>query len=286
MSDPKTLLVVLAHPDDESFGPGGTLARYALHGANVHYLCGTRGEVGMADPEHLAGYASPAEMRWAELACAAEQLGLTSVIHLGYRDSGMPGSPDNSHPNALVAAPAAEAAARIAHHIRALKPQVVITHDPIGGYRHPDHIAIHKATVAAFHAAGDPSTFPDSLPGYAPQKLYYAVFGAPWMLKAAIWMLPLFGLDPRRMGRNKDSDFTGALFPVHAKIDIHGEAAERKFRAWLCHKSQTEGGGGPPTQGMAARYIRWMGSRNENFMRAHPAVNGRVAERDLFEGVV
>ncbi|MBI3362569.1 MAG: PIG-L family deacetylase [Chloroflexi bacterium] len=284
-SPTKTLLSIFAHPDDESFGPGGTLAKYAAQGVAVHHVCGTRGEVGSADPQHLAGYASVGDMRWAELQCAAQHLDLASVIHLGYRDSGMPGSADNQHPQALAAAPIAEVAAKIAHLIRELKPQVVITHDPVGGYRHPDHIAIHQATVAAFHAASDPTVFPDGLPGHVPQKLYYPVFGGA-LIRLFRWIVPVLGQDLRRMGRNKDIDFSGFNFPTHAVIDIHGAPALKKFKAWACHRSQTEGGGGPPTRGVIGWYLRQFGSRVETFMRAHPPANGHVRERDLFEGVM
>src|SRR5262245_51942144 len=101
---PRTLLVVYAHPDDESFGNAGTLARYAAEGVAVHYACATRGECGEVAPELLDGYADIAALRSAELACAAETLGLAAVHFLGYRDSGMAGSPDNQHPDALVQA--------------------------------------------------------------------------------------------------------------------------------------------------------------------------------------
>src|ERR671937_2056394 len=130
----KTLLAVFAHPDDETFGPGGTLALYARRGVDVHLLCATRGELGEA-PSDLRGYASTAEMREAELRCASEVLALKSVRFLGYRDSGMPGSPDNRHPQATVMSPLDEVARKIACHMRELTPQVVITFDPIGGYR-------------------------------------------------------------------------------------------------------------------------------------------------------
>ena len=151
--DKRILLAVLAHPDDETFGTGGTLALYARSGAEVHLICATRGEVGEMDPKLLRGFDSIAERREHELRCAAELLGLSGVHFLGYRDSGMPGSPDNSHPNALAAQPLDKVAADVAQWIHALKPQVVITFDPIGGYRHPDHIAIQKATVKAFEDA-------------------------------------------------------------------------------------------------------------------------------------
>lgn len=113
-----TLLAVFAHPDDESFGCGGTLARYAWSGVRVHLICATGGEEGSSDPEHLEGYASLAERRRDELNCAARSLGLSSVIMLGYRDSGMPGSPANQHPEALAAQPLDAVTARVTREIR------------------------------------------------------------------------------------------------------------------------------------------------------------------------
>src|SRR5262245_33223454 len=88
---PRTLLVVYAHPDDESFGNAGTLARYGAEGVAVHYACATRGECGRVAPELLDGYADIAALRSAELACAARTLGLASIHFLGHRDSGMAG---------------------------------------------------------------------------------------------------------------------------------------------------------------------------------------------------
>jgi len=278
MKKPSVLIFFGAHPDDESFGMGGTLAKYAAAGVKVIYACATRGEVGSADPEHLQGFATPGDMRWAELTCAAKELGLADVIHLGYRDSGMPGSPDNEHPNALAAAPLEEVTAKVAALMRDLKPQVVITFDPIGGYRHPDHIAIHNATVLAFNIArssGDPET---------PQKLYYAVFPR-GLLKVAVKLMPLFGRDPRHFGRNKDIDIASLAevdFPVHAVINVKGEPLLAKERASACHKSQL--GSGPPARGLVALFFRSSQNR-ERFMRAYPRVVGRVREEDLFAGV-
>lgn len=279
----RSLIFVGAHPDDESFGPGGTLAEYSLRGVQVYYACATRGEVGSADPEHLAGHASPGDMRWAELTAAARELGLAGVVHLGYRDSGMAGSPDNVHPQALAAAALEEVTGRVVKVLRDLRPQVVMTFDPIGGYRHPDHIAIHQATVRAFAAAGDPSQFTEAGPAFAPQKLYFSVFEKGF-LKAAVAMAPLLRQDPRRFGRNRDIDLTQLLdeFPVHARVPISPAALERKDRASAQHRSQL--GGGPPTGG-PLRWVLRAFQRRESFMRAQPPANGRVREDDLFSGV-
>lgn len=279
-----TLLAVLAHPDDESFGMGGTLARYAASGARCHLICATGGEEGTVDEGLLVGYASIAERRAAELACAAAALGLAGVTTLGYRDSGMPGAPANSHPEALAAQPVDAVAARVCAEIRRLRPQVVVTFDPIGGYRHPDHIAIHHATVAAFHAAGDPAQFPGDLPAHAPQKLYYHTFGRR-VLRAAVALMPLFGRDPRRFGRNGDVDIAALAeveFPIHARVDILTALAAREAAA-ACHASQGGGGGGRLGK-LAGRAFGLVGGY-ETYMRAHPPAPDGLREDDLFAGV-
>jgi N-acetyl-1-D-myo-inositol-2-amino-2-deoxy-alpha-D-glucopyranoside deacetylase len=134
---PRALIFVGAHPDDESFGVGGTLAQYAAAGIRVYYVCGTRGEVGEVPPEMMEGFDSIAELRTHELKCAADILGLADVIYLGYRDSGMPGTEDNKHPQALAAAPLDEVVGRIVAQFRRLKPQVVITSTPSAGTTTP-----------------------------------------------------------------------------------------------------------------------------------------------------
>jgi LmbE family N-acetylglucosaminyl deacetylase len=284
MTSDRTLIFVGAHPDDESFGLGGTLARYALAGVKAYYACATRGEVGEAAPEHLAGHASPGDMRWAELMCAARALGLTGVIHLGYRDSGMPGSPHNAAAGALAAAPLDEVTGRVVAELRRLRPQVVITFDPIGGYRHPDHIAIHLATVKAFHAAGDAAQFPDAGPAYQPQKLYYAVF-THGLLKLAVRVLPLIGRDPRRFGANQDIDLVSLTtedFPVHAVVSVSGAAAQARLAASECHRSQLDGAGSRGVVGLLSRLL----PQREAFMRAYPPVPpGAPREHDLFAGI-
>lgn len=277
----KSILAVLAHPDDESFGMGGTLALYARQGVAVHLVCATRGEAGTVDSKHLRGYASIAERRETELRCAAEKLGLAGVHFLDYRDSGMPDSPDNAHPQALAAAPLEEVAQKIVPYIRKLRPQVVITFDPIGGYKHPDHIAIHKATVRAFHLAGDPALNGD-LPPYQPQKLYFHVIPKK-LMRLAVWMLPLLGTDPRRYGRNRDINLAALVkdgdFPTHARINYH-DVVEVKDDAASCHASQLSGPG--LRRGPLSWALSLLGD-NDYFMRAYPPVEGRVREHDLFQ---
>jgi LmbE family N-acetylglucosaminyl deacetylase len=248
----KRLLAVMAHPDDETFGMGGTLAHYARAGVEVDLICATRGEVGEVDPERLEGYRSVGELREHELRCAAHELGIKQIYFLGYRDSGMPGSPENQHPQALFQAPVEQVAAKIVHFIREIHPQVVVTFDPNGGYMHPDHIAVHKATVLAFKQAGDAQYTGDALPPYQPQKLYYHVMPHGFM-KLAVRLMPVFGKDPHKFGKNGDIDLTAILatsFPVNARID-YKKVAEVRDRASACHASQ----GGDRTSGYLVTWL-------------------------------
>jgi len=277
------LLAVLAHPDDESFGIGGTLALYSRRGCKVYLVCATRGEAGTVSPEYLKGYSSIAELRETELSCAAHQLGLAQVGFLGYRDSGMPGSLDNQNPEALVAHPLDEVAGRIVKHIRDLRPDVVVTFDPIGGYRHPDHIHIHQATTLAFERSGDPGFHPEAGVPFKPEALFYSIFPNR-VLRVLTRLMPLVGADPRRWGRNKDIDLkalTEFEFPVHARINIR-PVAEIKAAAGACHASQ---GGIGMRQGLMGLVTRLVGE-HENYMRAYPSVDGgRRVHKDLFDGI-
>lgn len=279
----RVLLAVLAHPDDETFGMGGTLALYARRGVQVHLICATRGEVGSMDPKLMEGFTSIGERRESELRCAAGLLGLAGVHFLGYRDSGMSGTPDNAHPQALAAQDVEPVAQKVAHHLRQLRPQVVVTNDPIGGYKHPDHIAVHRATLRAFSLAADPN-FEDGLPPFQPQKLYYTIFPKGF-LKLALLALPLLGKDPRRFGRNGDIDLVDIVkdgdFPVHARVNYRSVAA-LKDQATACHASQLEGG--PPSRG-PLRWISTLLGSQDTYMRAIPTPGKRLREKDLFEGI-
>jgi LmbE family N-acetylglucosaminyl deacetylase len=275
-----TILAVLAHPDDETFGLGGTLALYAQKGFDTYYVCATRGEVGSADPEFMEGFKDTAEMRTSELMRAAKILGLKEVFFLGYRDSGMPGSEDNKHPDAQVAHSIDEVAGRVVKYIRELKPDLVLTFDPIGGYRHPDHIHIQQATTLAFEKANDASFHPEAGAPFKPLALYYQVFPHGF-LKWAVRIMPLFGRDPKKFGRNGDIDLTKLLvdFPIHVRVDTRS-VSEIKSHASAQHASQ---GGGQMRRGMMGFITRFMGER-EDYMRAYPPVNGSFKrKRDLFD---
>lgn len=272
------MLAVVAHPDDETFGMGGTLALYARRGVDVHVVCATRGEVGGAPPDRK-GFSSVGAMREEELRCAAGALGLAGVHFLGYRDSGMAGSPDNTHPQAFAAAPLADVAREIARHIRRLRPQVVVTFDPIGGYGHPDHIAANRGTAEGFRLAGDPSFHVEDFPPFAPAKLYFHTFPRGF-LRFAIFLLRLFGQSPSHFGENRDIDLTVIAkvdYPIHARIDIRSVLAVKE-KASACHSSQGGGQAGGPL-----RVIMRLFGGSESFMRAFPPQPPCRMEKDLFD---
>lgn len=279
----RVLLAVLAHPDDETFGTGGTLALYARRGVDVYLVVATRGEVGDVPPEMLRGYASVGDLREAELRCAAGTLGLKGVFFLGYRDSGMPGSPENHHPQALAVQPVEQVAAQVAHYIRQLRPQVIITFDPIGGYFHPDHISIHKATVLAFDLAASPNfSDPQGLPPFRSQKLYFHTISRTF-LRTGVTLLRLIGRDAHKFGNNGDIDLVAIAkvdVPIHATIDYRSVAGVRAEAA-ACHASQ---GGANTARGLQGLVMRLFSGR-DLYMRAYPPAEKGLREKDLFEGV-
>jgi N-acetyl-1-D-myo-inositol-2-amino-2-deoxy-alpha-D-glucopyranoside deacetylase len=154
----RRLLLVHAHPDDESITTGGTIARYAAEGAEVTVLTCTLGEEGEVIPPDLAQLGSWAAdqlggYRFGELAAACEALGVGAHRYLGgpgrWRDSGMAGTPAAAHPRAFTGGSLDEQAAQLAAVLDELRPQVVVTYDSFGGYGHPDHIRAHEVTMAA-----------------------------------------------------------------------------------------------------------------------------------------
>lgn len=277
-------MAVLAHPDDETFGMGGTLAKYAHENVDVYLICATRGEVGEMEDQYLEGFGSPAERREFELRCAAKNLGLKDVIFLDYRDSGMLGSEHNNNPKSLYAAKLELVVDDVVTNIRKLKPDVVITFDPIGGYRHPDHIKIHEATVKAVELANDPE-YKDSenLPIFQIKKLYFHSIPKNF-IRMTVAILRVFGKDPRKFGKNKDIDLLSiaeVTYPTHAIIK-YGKYAALRNEASACHASQ---GGSRTSGGLMGWLQRILGSK-DRFMKAFPTPPaGEKVEKDLFEGI-
>jgi N-acetyl-1-D-myo-inositol-2-amino-2-deoxy-alpha-D-glucopyranoside deacetylase len=180
-NSPRRLLLVHAHPDDETIGTGATMAKYAAEGAHVTLITCTLGEEGEILVPELAHLAADrdgglGEHRIGELDAAMAVLGVTDHRFLGgpgrWRDSGMMGTPPNDRQDSFWQADMDEAVSELVQVIRELCPHVVVTYDSNGGYGHPDHIQAHRVTVAAFDAASDPARFPAAGTPWSPAKLY------------------------------------------------------------------------------------------------------------------
>lgn len=184
MSEPpnRRMLLVHAHPDDETIGTGATMARYAAEGAHVTLVTCTLGEEGEVVVPELAHLAADqddtlGQFRIAELSNACAALGVRDHRFLGgpgrWRDSGMMGTPANERPECFWRADLAEATAELVGVVREIRPQVAITYDENGAYGHPDHIQAHRVTVAAVRAAADPAYRRDLGDPWVTPKLYW-----------------------------------------------------------------------------------------------------------------
>lgn len=264
----RRLLCVLAHPDDETLGVGSTLAKYAAEGVQTYLLCATRGERGWHDvPAHNPGLAEMGRIRERELRDAAAILGVHELSFLDYIDGD------------LDQAPAPQAVARIAAHVRRIRPQVVITFAPDGAYGHPDHIAISQFTTAALVAAANANfDAPGDHAPHAVAKLYYFVD-----------TIELAGLYDELVGglqMEVDGQLRGFVgwpqWAVTAEID--GDAYWRHvLRAIDCHKTQRSTLGSFD-KAIESRHRLLVGVRH--YLRAYSLVNsGRALETDLFEGI-
>ncbi|GAA2471134.1 N-acetyl-1-D-myo-inositol-2-amino-2-deoxy-alpha-D -glucopyranoside deacetylase [Streptomyces thermolineatus] len=178
----RRLLLVHAHPDDESINNGATMARYAAEGAHVTLVTCTLGEEGEVIPPGLAHLAADRDdtlgrHRAGELAAAMRVLGVTDHRFLGgpgrYRDSGMMGVPTNDRPDCFWRADLDEAASHLVAVVREVRPQVLVTYDENGGYGHPDHIQAHRVAVRGAELAADPAFRPDLGAPHTIAKVYW-----------------------------------------------------------------------------------------------------------------
>ena len=225
MPDPLRLMAVLAHPDDESLGCGGTLAKYAAEGVATYLVTATLGERGwQGDPADDPGLAALARVREAELRCAVAILGIRELALLGYID----GDLDQANP--------VEAAGKIAAHLRRLRPQVVITFDPTGGYGHPDHIAIHTHTAEAFHAAGDATRYPNQGDAWQPERLLYSVIPRS-TLRAWRDEMAARGEDTSQFDSPEGQAMGWPDEEVHLYLDVI-DYIPNKWAAFQCHATQ------------------------------------------------
>lgn len=276
-----TLLAILAHPDDESFGPGGTLARYAAEGHPVHVCIATDGAAGSISSDYDADEAHRdlVATRRKELHTACDILGVTAHW-LGYRDSGMSHDESNLHPSAFVQSDDEEAVGRVVRLIRTIKPEVVMTHDETGGYYHPDHIRCWAVVTAAFHKSGD-ATYLTEQPPHQPKRLYYTALSKRWT-KLFETILRMRGQNPKRVGTNQDIDVTRLGIDskyLHAHVDYkaYWDVKEAAVRA---HASQGGQSGGPFR--IIPVSFRKQFLSTDTLIRAHPPAPDRFRETSLF----
>jgi LmbE family N-acetylglucosaminyl deacetylase len=267
--DSLKLLAVFAHPDDESMGMGGVLAKYSSEGVHTHLVSATRGEMGWFGPkEQNPGWRSVGQTRTVELKNAVKELGMRSLNFLDYID----GEVDK--------ADHADAIGKVVVHLRRIKPQVVVTFPPDGNYGHPDHIATGQFTSAAIICAAD-STYKDSedLPAHRVSKLYYMVDGESFISLVAPFMEDMtFRVDDQIREETAWKEWM-----ITTRIEM-AEHCIPAYKAIQCHKSQlsTIGALAEMPAESAAAVLSMQGT----FYRAFSLVNGgRKVETDLFEGL-
>lgn len=237
---PRTIVALHAHPDDESSKGAATIARYHDLGARTVLITATGGEAGeILNPEAQTAAARTdlAAVRRSELREAARIIGYDDVVMLGYRDSGMPGSDDNRHPDAFVNAPLDEILERIVSIVRSERPQVILGYDDHEWYPHPDHLRIHDLSEAVFNASADPFRFPDAGDPWAVDRLYAPVFS----------LRRLHLLSEAMAARDLDSPFSrwiehigpDVVDPPLTTIEI-GSYVERSREALRAHRTQID----------------------------------------------
>lgn len=267
--DSLKLLAVFAHPDDESMGMGGTLAKYAANGVETHLICASRGERGWFGPEEQnPGLKRLGQLRTVELENAVKELGMKSLSFLNYID----GDVDQANHS--------EAIDKIVTHIRKIKPQVVVTFPPDGNYGHPDHIAIGQFTSAAIVCAAD-SSYKDTenLSTHRVSKLYYMVDGENFINLISPFMEDMsFPVDDQLRG-----EFPWKEWMITTRIDM-ADYCIAAWKAIQCHQSQlaTLGALAEMPADSAASVLAMQGT----FYRVFSLVNGgRKIETDFFEGL-
>ncbi len=278
------LLVCFAHPDDEAFPVGGALAAHAARGVDIRLITAILGEEGEIRQEGAATRETLASVRRQELACSVRTLGLSGNQVLDYRDSGMPGTPSNQHPNAFINAEAAEVVEGFVAEIRRFRPQVVLTFEPGGLSGHPDHIAVSRHATEAFRLASDPQAFPLQLTGglqsHGADRLFHATrpkgFRTQWALKLrdAGLDVPLPPPEQAEQGSPPEE--------IHLELDVAGHL-ETKMASILCHRTQT----GPDwPYNRVPREVSAGILGKEHYIRAFPSVQREEkVDADFFLGL-
>ncbi|HBO70728.1 MAG TPA: hypothetical protein DD658_11685 [Deltaproteobacteria bacterium] len=250
----RRLLLLLAHPDDETFGPGGTIARYAREGVEVTLVTATRGEEGMTGDPPVAERDRLGEVRERELREAAGILGIREVVFLGFRDK------------QLVHTPRERILGKTVEQIRRVRPHVLIGFGPEGVSRHPDHVAMSAIALEAFDAAADPSRFPgpkgNGMSPWAPYKLYQFEIAREILER---WGIPLAGVPRKELTTFIDTS----------------SFVDTKIEAFASHKTQEK-----DARRILSRegYLEFC--RLESYVLArHRGCAVSLPEEDLFQGI-
>ena len=286
----RRLLLVHAHPDDETIGSGATMAKYAAEGAQVTLVTCTLGEEGEILVPELAHLAADredrlGEHRQTELAAAMQALGVADHRILGgahcFRDSGMIGTPPNKREDNFWNADLLVAASYLVEIIREVRPQVLVTYDDFGGYGHPDHIQAHRVAMYAAQLAGVESFKPELGAPWEIAKIYWTAFPRSVMV-AGIEALKASGDDSQFAAMDPD-DLPFACPDEFVTTEIHAaEHLDRKLAAMRAHATQIDVQGGffalsnnLGSEAMGTEYFRCV--------KGVSVANGR--ETDLFAGV-
>jgi N-acetyl-1-D-myo-inositol-2-amino-2-deoxy-alpha-D-glucopyranoside deacetylase len=245
---PRRLLLVHAHPDDETIATGATMAKYAAEGAHVTLVTCTLGEEGEILVPELAHLASDrddglGQYRITELEAAMKALGVADHRWLGgagrWRDSGMMGEPTNDNPACFWRADLDEAIGDLVAVMREVRPQVVIGYDDNGGYGHPDHIQAHRVAVGAFAAAGDAAKYPDRGEPWAPSKYYEAVVPNSLLQRAFVTLKEMGEEAPFGVSAPEDLDFGVPDEVVTTVVDAR-DYLPNKIEAMRAYPTQIE----------------------------------------------
>ena len=303
-----TLMTVHAHPDDETIGTGGAMAKAVGAGYRVVLVTCTRGELGeivvaaMDTPDNQRRLG---EIRAGELELAMGVLGVTEWENLGYRDSGMMGTAGNHDPRSFWQADLDDAARRLTWLVRRYQPDVMTTYNDFGGYGHPDHIRTHDVAVRAFARAGDPARYPEQLeepglieePGltpWAPSKLYEQAIPASVrdrlearlaeVGRKSFWS-PADDATPEQIAE-MEAFAAKMLIPdeqVTTWVDVAGAPLEAKWQAIHQHVTQIS----DDSPFMLLGLDGWRGSwASEAYILRESRVESALPETDLFAGIV
>ncbi len=296
-----TLMTVHAHPDDETIGTGGAMAKAVAAGHRVVLVTGTRGEQGeivVKAMDTAENHRKLGELRAVELERAMAILGVTEWENLGYRDSDMMGRPGNLDPRTFWQADVDEAAGRLTWLVRRYQPDVITTYNEFGGYGHPDHIRTHDVAIRAFDRAGDPAWYPEQLAEggvevWSPSKLYEQAIPASVRKSMSERLKELgqtsFWEPPADATPEQIAEFEAysakMLVPderVTTWLDISGDPLERKWAAIHEHVTQISDDSPFMLFGLDGWREHW---GKEAYILRESRVETALPETDLFAGI-